>query len=151
MGEEPYFPLLHIVRKKGVDILEREPLLFIKSPTYFVTNPESFDEVDLEESTSVFVKENFIQEPRSEESIEESDEPVNELLVKQIHFLEKPFRQELYQPLLICLKDGRKLPGAASDVQGDSFMLTSKELQTQEIIQIEDVQEILWRGRKLPV
>ena len=142
---------MHIVRKKGVDILEREPLLFIKSPTYFVTNPQFLDEVDFEESTSVFVKENAIHETKSEEIIEASDEPINELLVKQLQFLEKPFRQELYQPLVICLKDGRKLPGAASDVQGDSFMLTSKELQTQEIIQIEDVQEILWRGRKLPV
>ena len=131
--------------------MEHEPLLYIKSPTYFLTNPQFLDEEDLEESTSVFVKENYISEAKIEESIEENDVPLNELLVKQLQFLEKPFRQELYQPLVVCLKDGRKLPGAASDVQRDSFMLISKELQTQEIIQIDDVQEILWRGRNLPV
>ena len=131
--------------------MEHEPLLYIKSPTYFLANPQFLDEVDLEESTSVFVKENYIPEAKNEESIKQNDLPLNEVLLKQLQFLEKPFRQELYQPLLICLKDGRKLPGAASDIQSDSFMLTSKELQTQEIIQIEDVQEILWRGRNLPV
>ena len=131
--------------------MEHEPLLYIKSPTYFLANPRFLDEVDLEESTSVFVKENYIPEAKNEESIEENDVPLNEVLLKQLQFLERPFRQELYQPLLICLKDGRELPGVASDIQSDSFMLTSKELQTQEIIQIDDVQEILWRGRNLPV
>ena len=139
--------------------MEHEPLLFIKSPSYFVTIPHSLQEVDLEESTSVFVKENFIHEQKSEKMIESNDaihdelnaEPMNEHLAKQLQFLQKPFRQKVYQPLLICLKDGRKLPGTASDVDVDSFMLTSLELQTQEIIQIEDVQEILWRGRELPI
>ena len=129
-----------------MNILEHEPLLFIKSPSYFLTIPQPLQEVDLEESTSVFVNEH-----KSEKIIEQSDQPINEYLLKQLQFLEKPFRQKVYQPLLICLKDGRKLPGTASDVQVDSFMLTSQELQTQEIIQIEDVQEILWRGRKLPI
>lgn len=129
-----------------MNILEHEPLLFIKSPSYFLTIPQSLQEVDLEESTSVFVNDH-----KNEKIIEQSDKPINEYLLKQLQFLEKPFRQKVYQPLLICLKDGRKLPGTASDVQVDSFMLSSQELQTQEIIQIEDVQEILWRGRKLPI
>lgn len=134
-----------------MNILEHEPLLFIKSPSYFLTIPQSLQEIDLEESTSVFIKENSVNEHKSEKINEQSDQPINEYLLKQLQFLEKPFRQKVYQPLLICLKDGRKLPGTASDVQVDSFMLTSQELQTQEIIQIEDVQEILWRGRKLPI
>lgn len=134
-----------------MNILEHEPLLFIKSPSYFLTIPQTLQEVELEESTSVFVKENFNHEQKREKIVEANDEPINEYLLKQLQFLKKPFRQKVYQPLLICLKDGRKLPGTASDVQVDSFMLTSLELQTQEIIQIEDVQEILWRGKKLPI
>ena len=130
--------------------MEHEPLLYIKSPSYFLSIPQMPQEVDFEESTSVFVKENFTQERKSEEPIERNGGPVNEVIIKQLQFLEKPFRQKVYQPLLICLKDGRKLPGIASDVQDDSFMLTSEEQQTQEIIQIEDVIEILWRGRSLP-
>lgn len=140
-------------------IVEHEPLLFIKSPSYYLKIPKSLQEVELEESTSVFVKDSYVNEPKNVQIKEQVDEPIrvqvdesiNEYVLKQLQFLEKPFRQRVYQPLLVCLKDGRKLMGSASDVQHDSLMLTSSELQTQEIIYIEDVQQILWRGKKLPI
>lgn len=131
--------------------MEHEPLLFIKSPSYYLTIPESLQEDDMEESTSVFVKDSYVNETKNVRIHEQKDEPINEYLLKQLQFLERPFRQKVYQPLLICLKDGRKLTGTATDVQNDSLMLTSVELQTQEIIHIEDVQQILWRGKKLPI
>lgn len=131
--------------------LEHEPLLFIKSPSYYLNIPEQQQEEDVEESTSVFVLDRYVNESRSIQTTEKKEEPVDEYLLKQLKFLEKPFRQRVYQPLLVCLKDGRKLAGAASDVQSDSMMLTSVELQTQEIIHIEDVQQILWRGKLLPI
>ena len=106
-------------------------------------------ELDLDESTSVYVRDYVYDEPAaSEEGVE--DIQVDPYLLKQLQFLEKPFRQKAYQPLLVCLKDGRKLTGTASDVQHDSLMLTSLELKTQEIIYFEDIQQILWRGKKLP-
>lgn len=131
--------------------MEREPLLFIKSPTYYLNIPHCQQETTLEESTSVFEKDSYVNEPRSIRIEEQKDESINEYLLKQLQFLERPFRQRVYQPLLVCLKDGRKLTGAASDVQSDSLMLTSVELQTQEIIYIEDIQQILWRGKNLPI
>lgn len=131
--------------------MEREPLLFINSPTYYLNIPQSQQENIMEESTSVFVKESHVNEPRSVRTDEQKVFPINEYVLKQLQFLEKPFRQRVYQPLIVCLKDGRRLAGAASDVQSDSLMLTSAELQTQEIIHIEDVQQILWRGNLLPI
>lgn len=131
--------------------MEHEPLLFIKSPSYYLNIPDSLQEDDMEESTSVFVKDSYVNETRNIETTEKKSELVNEYVLKQLQFLEKPFRQRAYQPLLVCLKDGRKLAGAASDVQSYSLTLTSIELQTQEIIHIEDVQQILWRGKLLPI
>ncbi|WP_254664219.1 MULTISPECIES: hypothetical protein [Lysinibacillus] len=131
----------------------QEPRLFIKSPSYFLNISKVLHELDLDESTSVYVKDNSYVE----ETVEEEDEvevvkdvEVDPYLLKQLQFLEKPFRQRAYQPLLVCLKDGRKLTGSASDVQNDSLMLTSLELKTQEIIYFEDIKQVLWRGRQLP-
>ncbi|MEA0554132.1 hypothetical protein U1P98_01355 [Lysinibacillus irui] len=131
--------------------MDREPRLFIKSPSYFLNISKVLHELDLDESTSVYVKDHIFEE----ETVEEKEDVVEDVqidpyLLKQLQFLEKPFRQRAYQPLLVCLKDGRKLTGTASDVQSDSLMLTSLELKSQEIIYFEDIQQILWRGRKLP-
>jgi len=132
--------------------VEKEPRLYIKSPTYFLNISKMLHELELDESTSVYVKDQFEED---EESIEETvpiqiEQPVDEYIFKQLQFLEKPFRQKAYQPLLISLKDGRRISGTASDMQIDSLLLTSKEFNTQEIIYFEDITEILWRGRQLP-
>ncbi|MDM5231902.1 hypothetical protein [Lysinibacillus pakistanensis] len=131
--------------------MDREPRLFIKSPSYFLNISKVLHELDLEESTSVYVRDGYF----SVQPVEEKEEVIEEVqidpyLLKQLQFLEKPFRQKAYQPLLICLKDGRKLSGSASEVQIDSLKLTSLELKTQEIIYFEDIDQIFWRGRKLP-
>ncbi|GED63706.1 hypothetical protein [Lysinibacillus fusiformis] len=130
----------------------QEPRLFIKSPSYFLNISKVLHELDLEESTSVYVKDNTYVDETVDEEEEEvvKDVEVDPHLLKQLQFLEKPFRQRAYQPLLVCLKDGRKLTGSASDVQNDSLMLTSLELKTQEIIYFEDIKQVLWRGRQLP-
>ncbi|WP_235473294.1 hypothetical protein [Lysinibacillus macroides] len=129
--------------------MSREPRLFIKSPSYFLNISKMLHELDLDESTSVYVRDYVDDEPAASEDRVE-DIQIDPYLLKQLQFLEKPFRQKAYQPLLVCLKDGRKLTGTASDVQKDSLMLTSLELKTQEIIYFEDIQQILWRGKKLP-
>ncbi|MEK5230866.1 hypothetical protein MHB42_03760 [Lysinibacillus sp. FSL K6-0232] len=129
--------------------MSREPRLFIKSPSYFLNISKMLHELDLDESTSVYVKDHVYDNPAANEERAE-DIQIDPYLLKQLQFLEKPFRQKAYQPLLVCLKDGRKLTGTASDVQKDSLMLTSLELKTQEIIYFEDIQQILWRGKKLP-
>lgn len=116
-------------------------------------------ELDLDESTSVYVRDQYENESSEDEmlpkQIEENVEiqvqdQMDEYIIKQLQFLEKPFRQKAYQPLLISLKDGRKLSGTASDMQLDSLMLTSREFNTQEIIHFEDIEQILWRGKQLP-
>ncbi|MGE7110208.1 hypothetical protein [Lysinibacillus sp. NPDC047702] len=131
--------------------MDREPRLFIKSPSYFLNISKVLHELELDESTSVYVKDGYF----SGQPLEEKEEVIEEVqidpyLLKQLQFLEKPFRQKAYQPLLICLKDGRKLSGSASEVQIDSLKLTSLEFKTQEIIYFEDIDQIFWRGRKLP-
>ena len=131
--------------------VDQEPRLFIKSPSYFLNISKVLHELDLDESTSVYVKDNTF----TEEIVEEEEEIVKDVqmdpyLLKQLQFLEKPFRQRAYQPLLVCLKDGRKLTGSASDVQSDSLMLTSLELKTHENIYFDYIQTVLWRGRQLP-
>ncbi len=146
------------MKKREVIIVDREPRLFIKSPTYFLNISKMLHELDLDEdleeeldeSTSVYIKDHFGIEPNIAENGIRKDLQIDEYVLKQLQFLEKPFRQKVYQPLLITLKDGRKLGGTASDLQVDSLMLTSLELQTQEIIHFEDIQQILWRGKNLP-
>nr|WP_275443928.1 hypothetical protein [Lysinibacillus fusiformis] len=140
------------MEKGEVSIVGQEPRLFIKSPSYFLNISKVLHELDLEESTSVYVKDNTYVDETVDEEEEEvvKDVEVDPHLLKQLQFLEKPFRQRAYQPLLVCLKDGRKLTGSASDVQNDSLMLTSLELKTQEIIYFEDIKQVLWRGRQLP-
>ncbi|KGA82496.1 hypothetical protein ACQKG7_11170 [Lysinibacillus fusiformis] len=140
------------MEKGEVSIVGQEPRLFIKSPSYFLNISKVLHELDLDESTSVYVKDNTYVDETVEEEEEEvvKDVEVDPHLLKQLQFLEKPFRQRAYQPLLVCLKDGRKLTGSASDVQNDSLMLTSLELKTQEIIYFEDIKQVLWRGRQLP-
>jgi len=140
-----------LYEKREVSYVDREPRLFIKSPSYFLNISKVLHELDLEESTSVYVRDGYF----SVQPVEEKEEVIEEVqidpyLLKQLQFLEKPFRQKAYQPLLICLKDGRKLSGSASEVQIDSLKLTSLELKTQEIIYFEDIDQIFWRGRKLP-
>ncbi|KOY82432.1 hypothetical protein I6G82_14695 [Lysinibacillus macroides] len=137
------------MEKREVSNVSREPRLFIKSPSYFLNISKMLHELDLDESTSVYVRDYVDDEPAASEDRVE-DIQIDPYLLKQLQFLEKPFRQKAYQPLLVCLKDGRKLTGTASDVQKDSLMLTSLELKTQEIIYFEDIQQILWRGKKLP-
>ncbi|MBD8519693.1 hypothetical protein [Lysinibacillus fusiformis] len=139
------------MEKGEVSIVGQEPRLFIKSPSYFLNISKVLHELDLDESTSVYVKDNsYVEETVEEEDEVVKDVEVDPYLLKQLQFLEKPFRQRAYQPLLVCLKDGRKLTGSASDVQNDSLMLTSLELKTQEIIYFEDIKQVLWRGRQLP-
>lgn len=134
-------------------IVEKEPRLYIKSPTYFLNISKMLHELELDESTSVYVKDQFEEDAESnEETVPiQIEQQVDEYIIKQLQFLEKPFRQKAYQPLLISLKDGRRISGTASDMQMDSLMVTSKELNTQEIIYFEDIKEILWRGRQLPI
>lgn len=139
------------MKKREVSNVDREPRLFIKSPSYFLNISKVLHELDLEESTSVYVRDGYL----SVQPVEEKEEVIEKVqidpyLLKQLQFLEKPFRQKAYQPLLICLKDGRKVSGSASEVQIDSLKLTSLELKTQEIIYFEDIEQIFWRGRKLP-
>lgn len=141
-------------------IVEREPRLYIKSPTYFLNISKMLHELDLDESTSVYVRDQYDSESSLDEAVpkfvkeqvnEEVNEEMDEYIIKQLQFLEKPFRQKAYQPLLITLKDGRRLSGTASDMQMDSLLLTSKEFNTQEIIYFEDIEQILWRGKQLPI
>ncbi len=143
------------MKKREVSNVGREPRLFIKSPSYFLNISKVLHELELDESTSVYVKDGYFSGQTIDEKEEVLEEIVEETqidpyLLKQLQFLEKPFRQKAYQPLLICLKDGRRLHGSASDVQADSLMLTSLELKTQEIIYFEDIEQILWRGKQLP-
>lgn len=139
------------MKKREVSNVGQEPRLFIKSPSYFLNISKMLHELELDESTSVYIKDGYFNEQtfeKKEEVVEKVQ--IDPYLLKQLQFLEKPFRQKAYQPLLICLKDGRELRGSASDVQTDSLMLTSFELKTQEIIYFEDIDQVLWRGKQLP-
>lgn len=139
------------MKKREVSNVGREPRLFIKSPSYFLNISKVLHELDLDESTSVYSRNGYYNEQTFEEKEEVVEKvQIDPYLLKQLQFLEKPFRQKAYQPLVICLKDGRKLSGSASDVQTDSLMLTSFELKTQEIIYFEDIEQVLWRGKQLP-
>jgi len=139
------------MKKREVSNVGQEPRLFIKSPSYFLNISKMLHELELDESTSVYIKDGYFNGQtfeKKEEAVEKVQ--IDPYLLKQLQFLEKPFRQKAYQPLLICLKDGRELRGSASDVQTDSLMLTSFELKTQEIIYFEDIDQVLWRGKQLP-
>ncbi|WP_016994341.1 hypothetical protein [Lysinibacillus boronitolerans] len=47
--------------------MDQEPRLFIKSPSYFLNISKVLHELDLDESTSVYVKDNMFDEQIAEE------------------------------------------------------------------------------------
>ncbi|MEG0260396.1 MAG: hypothetical protein RR595_06690 [Lysinibacillus sp.] len=138
--------------------MKREPLMYITTPPLYVHPGNEVDEVNeinennevneinvidemneaIEESTSIFLKEEFLETIRDVE------------ISRQLDFLSKPFQQKVYQPLQFSLTDGRLLTGTVSSVDGSSVMLTSVEKKEQELIDGNEIKSIKWRGRPFP-
>ncbi|WP_317942560.1 hypothetical protein [Sporosarcina saromensis] len=101
-----------------------------------------------EESTSVF----FMNEEEVKETIEiqpsitqagDTDEG-NISILNKINYLSGPFQKQAYQPLQFVV-EGQKVKGDIQRVQGN--VLWIKTDQDVKEIEIEKIEDILWRGQ----
>ena len=58
------------MEKREVSKVDQEPRLFIKSPSYFLNISKVLHELDLDESTSVYVKDTMFDEQIVEDDVD---------------------------------------------------------------------------------
>lgn len=116
--------------------LENDPLLFVHGPPVYRHVPKVSRWQ--EESTSIF------PEPLAK-AVE-----IDPLMWKRLLFLKTDLAKHVYKPLCFQFKDGEKICGAV-----DALHLQSVQIRLPEgelvAVEIQDIQEIWWRGKILPV
>jgi len=116
--------------------LENVPLLFVHGPPVFRHVPKVTRWQ--EESTSIF--------PESLAKVVEIDP----LMWKRLLFLKTDLAQHVYKPLYFQLKDGEKICGVVHALHLESVKIRLAEGDLVAV-EIQDIQEIWWRGKILPV
>lgn len=135
---------MHIVCKKDVHIiLHNEPLLFIDGPPIVIRELTT-----VEESTSVFVSNQAVEEEESKTNEEEiqSVALVNPSIVKKLTELSEPFHRQVYKPLTFIAGD-ELLRGKVQKVEGEIvYIELDHEKDTVLPVDISKIQKVLWRG-----
>ncbi|HSO57342.1 MAG TPA: hypothetical protein VLQ66_03810 [Paenisporosarcina sp.] len=119
--------------------MENDPLLFVQGPPVYRHIPKvSYWQ---EESTSIF--------PESVQKAVEKTVEKDPIMWNRLRFLKSDFAKHVYKPLCFHLQDGEKVYGVVEDLHPDSVQIkqTDGEITAFEI---QDVQEIWWRGKILP-
>lgn len=140
-------------------ILRHEPLLFVKTPPVYVKIT-----VKDEESTSVFTFVSEVGEP----TLKAEEENTNDMkfkemeqkkdmwqlkndvvkpdLIRKIQTLSTPFSRQVYRPLEFVVGE-EKLTGTIEKMEDNTLViLLNGEEQEVVTIDIEKIEQILWRG-----
>lgn len=119
--------------------MENDPLLFVQGPPVYRHIPKiSYWQ---EESTSIF--------PEPVQKAVEKTVEKDPIMWNRLRFLKTDFAKHVYKPLCFHLQDGEKVYGVVEDLHPDSVQIkqTDGEITAFEI---QDIQEIWWRGKILP-
>ncbi|MDX1806410.1 MAG: hypothetical protein R3267_05255 [Paenisporosarcina sp.] len=118
--------------------MENDPLLFVQGPPVYRHIPKV--KHWQEESTSIF------PEPAIKAVEKAVEDPI---MWNRLRFLKSDFAKHVYKPLCFHLQDGEKVYGVVEDLDPDSVQikLTNGEITAFEI---QEIQEIWWRGKILP-
>lgn len=127
-------------------ISHNEPLLFVHGPPVYIRVA-----VTDEESTSVFVSNG---EEKETDELGESELGeiknagfVNPSIVKKIFHLGGPFQRQVYRPLKFIIGD-ETLSGEITSIDGDTvFIDLDGEKDLIVAIEINKIEEVLWRGK----
>ena len=146
-----------VVKKDVLIIYRNEPLLFVHGPPVFIKIA-----ITVEESTSIFVIDEGeleatldvvgerlevkeIVEARGQEEIQ-SIPLADPSIVKRIMYLGTPFPRQAYQPLQFVLSD-ETLTGKIEKIEGETLFIETNTGDNELVaIEMEKINEILWRG-----
>lgn len=143
--------------KKDVFKLESKPLLMFTSPDDFRGFPRSqVIQVGIEEAqvlevrqAEVMLEEKVIANELQEDSQHSSSQQIeNEVLIKQLEFLSRPFQQQVYQPLALQLNDSELLVGKILAVEGLNVQVSTANGEV--MIDANDIKDLYWRGKAFP-
>ncbi|MGB3261735.1 hypothetical protein [Paenisporosarcina sp.] len=95
-----------------------------------------------EESTSIF--------PEPEVKAIETKVEVDPLMWQRLRFLTTDFAKYVYKPLCFQLQDGEKICGVVDLLHSESVLIKSAA-DVITAIEINDIKEIWWGGKKLPI
>lgn len=120
--------------------LENDPLLFVQGPPVYryVRKVSRWQE----ESTSIF--------PEPEVKAVETKVEVDPLMWQRLRFLTTDFAKYVYKPLCFQLQDGEKICGVVDLLHSESVLIKSAA-DVITAIEINDIKEIWWGGKKLPI
>lgn len=132
-----------ILYEKGCVYVESKPLLLVKSPDDVRSLPQS-----------VVISKIVEAEQQSLEAVEEIEKAItnsleDNILVKQCHFLARPFQQKVYQPLVIKLKNDEVLTGKIVSFDGQHVGIMHDE--TQLVVAVDQIEGLYWQNKPFPV
>ena len=134
----------HVVQEQ--EILQSETLEgeLLKDDSF---ESESFEEDSLEgellEMKLEPLEDEFLQQQPVKEGFLDND-----MLLRQLQFLSRPFQQKVYQPLIIVMKNGERFFGKIQFVEQSTIHIDDG--QQQFTIEGNDIQEILWQNKPFP-
>lgn len=136
--------------------LENDPLLFVQGPPVYryVRKVSRWQE----ESTSIFPDPvvnatEAVVETNIESNVEinvETKTETDSLMWQRLRFLTSDFAKFVYKPLFFQLRDGEKLRGVVDALYPDSVLIRSSSDVITEI-EINEIKEIWWGGKVLPI
>ena len=134
-------------------ISKNQPLLFVQGPPVYnrmmmkreesTSIYSSIEEITVYEETVIDSKVSVVEPVR--------DEIVPTIVSKKLQYLNSAFRLQVYQPLQFVLAE-ETLTGSIVRVEKNTvFIQPTEDGQTSIMIEIKDINEILWRGQPFEI
>lgn len=123
--------------------LETDPLLFVSGPPVYRHHKKT--KKWIEESTSIYPERQLEVEMKVESEVK-----TESTMWKRLNYFTSPFAQHVYRPLTFQMKYGETLQGLVEKLDDESATLRLVD-GTIISIDMEDIQEINWRGKPFPV
>lgn len=125
-------------------IYKNEPLLFVHGPPVYIRVATTD-----EESTSVFVlnEEEFAKPSDTELNDVKTVSTVKPSILRRITELGKPFQRQVYRPLQFIIGE-ETLSGEIEKIEGETiFFNLDGEEDLVVGVEMNTIEEILWRGK----
>lgn len=143
--------------------MESKPLLKVISPvdlrdlpsnTVFRGEVQLYQELQVEQTEqqeelqAEQIQQKELQKEVENSTIDFQESFMSEGLLKQLHFLSRPFQQKLYQPLEIHLQNGTQLLGKIGNIQGAKIQIITNEEEV--LVNGNEIAGLYWQKRPFP-
>ena len=134
-------------------ISKNEPLLFVQGPPVYnrliMKREESTSIYSSIEELTVYEETVIVSEPLIEEPVQ--DELISTIVSKKLLYLNSSFRLQAYQPLQFVMAE-ETLTGSIERIEENTVIIQpSEEEQTSVMIELKDIEDILWRGQPFEI